>query len=66
MKNKRMGVQRQVVHIFKQAEKYLIMKVPMQCPLVVLVNVGWKEARTLGSEDGEVLGCFEFGAGRIN
>jgi hypothetical protein len=28
------------------------MKVPRQCPLVLLVKVGWRGGKTFGSEEG--------------
>jgi hypothetical protein len=31
-------------------------KVARQCPLVLLVNVGWKQGQALESEEGSVLG----------
>jgi hypothetical protein len=29
------------------------LKVPRQCPLVLLVKDGWRQGRTLGSEEGK-------------
>jgi hypothetical protein len=33
----------------KLIEKFPAQKIPMQCPLVLLVKVGWKESKALGS-----------------
>jgi hypothetical protein len=30
----------------------MAMKVPRQCPLVLLVKVGWKRGKTFGFEEG--------------
>jgi hypothetical protein len=32
--------------------KFTNMKVPRQCPLVLLVKVGWREGKTLDCEEG--------------
>jgi hypothetical protein len=31
-------------------EKFAALKVPRQCPVVILVKVGWERAKALGSE----------------
>jgi hypothetical protein len=41
--------------IFNRGEdraKFTVMKVPRQCPLVLLVKVGWKGGKTFGCEEG--------------
>jgi hypothetical protein len=37
-----------------------VLKVPRQCPLVLLAKVRLREGKALGSEEGEVLGCGYF------
>jgi hypothetical protein len=32
--------------------KFTSMKVPRQCPLVLLVKVGWRGGKTFGCEEG--------------
>jgi hypothetical protein len=32
--------------------KFTAMKVPRQCPLVLLVKVGWRGGKTFGCEEG--------------
>jgi hypothetical protein len=36
--------------------KFTALEVPRQCPLVLLVNVSWRESRALGSEEDKVSG----------
>jgi hypothetical protein len=36
--------------------KFTAVEVPMQCPLVLLVNVSWRESRYLGSEKDNMFG----------
>jgi hypothetical protein len=36
------------------------LKVPRQCPLVVLVKAGCREGKALGSEEGKALGTEVF------
>jgi hypothetical protein len=33
-----------------------------QCPLVLLIKVGWRQGKALGDEDGKVMesGCSEY------
>jgi hypothetical protein len=32
--------------------KFTAMKVPRQCPLVLLIKVGWRGGKTFGCEEG--------------
>jgi hypothetical protein len=32
--------------------KFTAMKIPRQCPLVLLIKVGWRGDKTFGSEEG--------------
>jgi hypothetical protein len=32
--------------------KFMTMKVPRQCPLVLLVKLGWRGGKTFGCEEG--------------
>jgi hypothetical protein len=36
--------------------KFTAVKVPRQCPLVLLVKVGWRGGKTFGCEEGIVKG----------
>jgi len=36
--------------------KFVILKAPGQYPLVLLVKIGWKQSRTMGSEERSALG----------
>lgn len=40
--------------------KFLTLKFTSFCPLVLLVKVGWRQGRGLGSDEDEVLGCCVF------
>jgi hypothetical protein len=44
--------------------KFTALKVPRQCPLVLLVEVSWIKCKSLGSEEGKVMGSdgWEYGA----
>ena len=35
--------------------------VPRQCPLVLLVKIGWRQDQAVGSEEGRVVGSWVFG-----
>lgn len=34
-----------------RSRKFKILNVPMLCPVVLLINVGWTQGRVLGSEE---------------
>ena len=40
----------------KSQKKFTALKVPRQCPLVLLVRLGWNQAKALGSEAGGMVG----------
>jgi hypothetical protein len=40
-----------------KTENYTALKVPRQCPLVLLVKVGCKQGKVLASEEGSILGA---------
>ena len=44
-----------------KTEKFTLLQGPGQCPHTLLAKVGWKQGKTLGSEQGNVLrsGFFE-------
>jgi len=44
--------------------KFSTLKVTNWCPLVLLVEVGWRQGRRLGSDEDEILGygVFEYAA----
>jgi hypothetical protein len=44
-----------IIIIGRKNKIYTALKVPRQCPLVLLVKVGWKQGEALGSE-GSMLG----------
>jgi hypothetical protein len=40
----------------------------MQCPLILLVKVAWKQYSDLGSEEGNMMrnGIFDYGSEELN
>jgi hypothetical protein len=42
--------------LFQGETKFTFLKIPRQCPLVLLVKVGWKQGKVLRSEEGSVKG----------
>lgn len=62
--DERMGCREGNDHFFiiitkevEESEKFTVLKAPMQCPLVLLVILGWNQAKALGSEAGGMVGC---------
>jgi hypothetical protein len=43
-----------------ETEKFPALKVPMQYPIVLLVKVGWRGCKALGSKEGKGLGIYIF------
>jgi hypothetical protein len=44
-----------------EAGKYTALKAPRQCPLFLLVKVGWKQGRVIGSEEKACHGRYSRG-----
>jgi hypothetical protein len=44
-----------VVIAGKLREKCMVVKVPRQCPLVLLLKIGWRQGGALGSDDCMVM-----------
>jgi hypothetical protein len=50
--------EREILHLGWRGQKHFTaLKVPRQCPLVLLVGVGLRKGKALGSEKGKMLGC---------
>jgi len=52
---------RTILHVFvisrgEKTEKFTLLQGPRQCPHVLLIKVGWKQGKALGSEQNSVLG----------
>jgi hypothetical protein len=39
-------------YIYGETYKFNTTKVPMQCPFVLLIKVGWRRGKTFGSREG--------------
>lgn len=50
--------------IAKLIENFRALKFPRYCLLVLLVKVGWREGKTLGSAEGKAMGCVDRICGR--
>jgi len=44
-----------------ESEKFAVLKVPGQCPLVLLEKIGWQQSKTLGSEEGKMMESEQLG-----
>lgn len=40
----------------KLIQEFPALKIPLQCPLVLLAKVGWEDNETLGIEEGKTVG----------